>query len=285
MKYVSTSTLWRPSFVNALRLLGMAVARLPLGGPDPVICDASAVELYTGGLWPSANLEVLAAEARPLVGELFSVGFRWEERPPCRDTGLWHPKFSIGVNVIEGLTDLDLAARSNVVRVALDEPSHDAAGVTQEWLSVVGIEDLIVQQITSWLARRAVGENIPARIDVLDALWRAGVGGRSRVGYLQRRLAWETHGEVELGSWLSYQGAVVDPAPRTTAVTRMRAVIANWRAQRGLFFHTSESSDVAGGRDRTVRRRSGLPRAEQSSVEPSNVVPSDTALLSLCVRD
>ena len=256
----------------------MAVARLPLGGPDPVICDASAVELYTGGLWPSANLEVLAAEARPLVGELFSVGFRWEERPPCRDTGLWHPKFSIGVNVIEGLTDLDLAARSNVVRVALDEPSHDAAGVTQEWLSVVGIEDLIVQQITSWLARRAVGENIPARIDVLDALWRAGVGGRSRVGYLQRRLAWETHGEVELGSWLSDEGAVLDPVPRTTTLTRMRAVIANWRAQRGLLFDTIERSGVAAGRRPVSRKYKGLPgRAGRSSAEPSNVVPFSDA--------
>ena len=285
MQYVGTGTLWRPSFVNALRLLGMAVARLPLGVPDPVICDATAVELYTGGLWPSANLEVLAAEARPLVAELSAVGFRWAERPLCRDTGLWHPEFSIGINVIERLTDLDLAARSNVLRVALDESSRATAGVTQEWLSVVGIEDLIVQQITSWLARRAVGENIQARIDVLGALWRAGVGGRSRAGYLQRRLAWETHGEVELGSWLSDEGAVLDPVPRTTTLTRVRAIIANWRAQRGLLFDTIERSDVAAGQDRVVRRRNGLRRAERSGIEPSNVVLFDTALLSLYARD
>ena len=192
MQHVGDGALWRANFVSALRALGMAVARLPLGVPDPVICDATAVELYTGGLWSGASLELLAAEARPLVAELFAVGFRWAERPLRRDTGLWHPEFAIGVDVIEGLTDLDLAARSNVLRVALDEPSHGATGVTQEWLNVVGIEDLIVQQITRWMARRAPGEDTPARINVLDALGQAGVGGRSRIGYLQRRLAWGT---------------------------------------------------------------------------------------------
>ena len=253
MRHVSNGTLWRANFVKALQSVGMAVARLPLGVPDPVICGTTAVELYTGGLWPSANLELLAAEARPLVAELFAVGFRWAERPLCRDTGFWHPEFAIGVDVIEGLTDLDLAARSNVLRVALDESSRDATDVTQEWLNVIGIEDLIVQQITSWMARRAPGENTPARIGVLDALGRAGVGGRSRVGYLQRRLAWETHGEVELGSWLSDEGAVLDPVPRTIALTRMRAVIATWRAQCGLLFDTMEGYEIAADRGR-VRR-------------------------------
>lgn len=278
MQHVSNGTLWRADFMNALRSLGMAVARLPLGVPDPVICGFTAVELYTGGLWPSANLELLVAEARPLVAELFAVGFRWTERPLCRDTGLWHPEFSIGINIIEGLMDLDLAARSNVLRVALDESSHDAAGVTQEWLNVVGIEDLIVQQTTSWLARKAQGEDTPACIGVLDALGRAGVSGRSRLGYLQRRLAWETHGEVELGSWLSDEGAVLDPAPRTTTLTRMRDVIAIWRAQRGLLFDTTTGCDIATGRRQVSRTCKDLPgRAGRSSAEPSNVVPFTNA--------
>ena len=64
MQHVSTGTIWRVNFVNALRSLGMAVARLPFGVPDPVICGTTAVELYTGGLWSISNLEVLAADAR-----------------------------------------------------------------------------------------------------------------------------------------------------------------------------------------------------------------------------
>jgi hypothetical protein len=279
MQHVRNGAAWRPNFVNALRSLGMAVARLPLGVPDPVICDATAVELYTGGLWSSTNLELLVAEARPVVAELFAVGFRWAERPLRCDTGLWHPEFAIGVDVIEGLADLHLAAQSNVLQVALDGSAQDAIGATQDWLRVIGIEDLIVQQIASWMARRAPAEDIPARIDVLNALSRAGVGGRLRGGYLQRRLARETHGEVVLGSLLSDEGTVQDPVPRATTLTRMRAVIAAWRAQCGLSFDTMEDCDLAAGLGRAVRGRNGSPgRAGLPCAGPSNVVPFDTTL-------
>ena len=279
MQHVSTGTLWRVNFVNALRSLGMAVARLPFGVPDPLICGATAVELYTGGLWSSSNLEVLAVEARPLVTELFAVGFRWTERPLHRDTGLWHPQLAIGVDIIEGFADLDRGARSNILRVALDESPANTTGVTREWLNVIGIEDLIVRQITSWLAGKALGDDIPARIDVLDALGRAGVGGRLRVGCLQRRLAWETYGAVELGCWSSEEGAAPDPVPRTTTLTRMRAVIVAWRARCGISFDTMEDCELVIGRDPVVRRRNDLPgRAERSGVEPSNVVPLDTVV-------
>jgi hypothetical protein len=236
MQHVSPGTPWRVNFVNALRSLGAAVAHLPFGVPDPVICGATAVELYTGGLWLSSNIEVLAAKARPLVAELFAVGFRWDERPLHRDTGLWHPQLAIGVDIVEGLADLDWAARSNILRVALDESPANTTVVTQEWLNVIGVEDLIVRQITSWMAGRAPGYDIPARIDMLEALGRAGVGGRLRVGYLQRRLAWETHGEVELGTWSSEEGAAWDLGPRSTTLTHIQAVIAAWRAQCGLSF-------------------------------------------------
>jgi hypothetical protein len=281
MQHVSIGSLWRVNFVNAVRSLGTAVARLPFGVPDPVICGATAVELYSGGLWSSSNLEVLAVEARPLVTELFAVGFRWTERPLRRDTGLWHPKFAIGVDIIEGLADLDWAAQSNVLRVALNESLHDTTGGTREWLNVVGIEDLIVRQITSWMAGRAPGDDTPACIDVLDALGRAGVGGRLRVGYLQRRLAWETHGAIELGSWSSEEGAASDPVQRTTTLSRMGAVIAAWRARCGLSFDTMEGCKLATGGGRLVRRRNGPPgRAGRSSAEPSNVVPFTNALRS-----
>src|SRR5215471_13250628 len=129
MQHMSPGTLWRVDFVNALRSLGAAVARLPFGVPDPVICGATAVELYTGGLWSSSSLEVLAVEARPLIAELFAVGFRWAERPLHHDIGLWHPQLAIGVDIIEGLADLDWAARSNILRVALDESPANTTGV------------------------------------------------------------------------------------------------------------------------------------------------------------
>jgi hypothetical protein len=67
--------LWRDNFVGALQLLGLAAARLPFGVPDPILCGASAVALYTGDLWPVDELQVIAADARLLTVELFAVGF------------------------------------------------------------------------------------------------------------------------------------------------------------------------------------------------------------------
>jgi hypothetical protein len=126
------------------------------------------------------------------------------------------------------------------------------------------------------MARKACGEDTLARIDVLNAVGRAGVGGQLRVGYLRRRLAWETHGEVVLGSTLSDEGAVLDPVPRTTTLTRMRTAIAAWGAQCGLWFGTREDCDLATGWGRVVRGHNRSPgRAGRLGARPSNVVPFD----------
>jgi hypothetical protein len=64
-------------FAAALQLLGEAAACLPLGVPAPVVRGPTAVELYTGSMWQYGSLELLTAEARPFISELFAVGFRW----------------------------------------------------------------------------------------------------------------------------------------------------------------------------------------------------------------
>ena len=116
MQQVGEGSLWRRSFVCALQLLGQAASRLPFGVADPVLCGASAVELYTGDLWPAGDLQVLASETRPLVAQLFAVGFRWTERARHLRRGLWHPELQIGADLIEGKTPLGLAERSNILR-------------------------------------------------------------------------------------------------------------------------------------------------------------------------
>src|SRR5579859_4872771 len=92
MQQVGNCSFWRGSFVGALQLLGQATSRLPFGVAEPVLCGASAVELYTGGLWPAGDVEVLTTETRPLVAELFAAGFRWTQRPRDVGRGLWHPQ-------------------------------------------------------------------------------------------------------------------------------------------------------------------------------------------------
>src|ERR1700719_273267 len=93
--------LWRDNLVDALQLLGQAAARLPFGVPDPILCGASAVALYTGDLWPVGELQVVAADTRPLTAELLAGRLRRAPRPSNLGRGLWHPQLQIGADVIE----------------------------------------------------------------------------------------------------------------------------------------------------------------------------------------
>jgi hypothetical protein len=278
MQHVSELSLWRTNFVGALRLLGEAAAHLPYGVPDPIICGTAAVELYTGGLWQAADLELLAADARPLTAELFAVGFRWTERPRCRG-GLWHPEFEIGVDVHEGLTALLPAAARNVVTVALDTGWPGSSDAIPISVKVIGIEDLLAEQIALWVARRAPAGEISVLIQVLNALGRAGVGGRLRAAYLQRRLAWETNGEVVLEPSSAEEGVASDPTPRSTTLTRVQGLISTWRAQCGLSFDAPGARGSSGD-PQAIRHRNGRPARGGRSCEKlaQVVVPFDAAL-------
>jgi hypothetical protein len=232
MQQVGNRTHWRMNFLGAMKALAQAGARLPLGVPDPVLCGASAVELYTGGLWPAADLDVLAAEARLLTAELFAVGLRWSDRPRHTARGLWHPELEIGIEIIESHAVPSVAERSNRLIVAMDLQRSGPVGVVS--LKVVGIEDLLVQQAGCWLMDRSPPGEAASRLQVLLGVGREGVGGPLRMGYLQRRLARETNGEdvVEtLGS--EGEGAHLR-TQRTTSLTEMRARISVWRDCHGL---------------------------------------------------
>ena len=146
MQHPNDSYLWRPNFVGALQLLGEAAARQPFGISDPILCGTSAVALYTGGLWSAGCLEVLAADARALIVELFAAGFRWTRRPEYVGRRLWHPGLQIGIDVNDH-APWGLAEQCNVLTVLLD---LDAAGPADRQLvslKVVGIEDLIIEEV------------------------------------------------------------------------------------------------------------------------------------------
>ena len=85
MQHSYDKTLWRARFTDALQLIGEAAARLPVGASDPILCGESAVELYTGGLWATDDLELYIAQPRLLTAELFAVGFRWTHSPRYLD--------------------------------------------------------------------------------------------------------------------------------------------------------------------------------------------------------
>ena len=271
--------LWRDNFVDALQLLGQAAARLPFGVPDPILCGASAVALYTGGLWPVGELQVIAADTRPLTAELFAAGFRWTQRPLYLGRGLWHPQLQIRADVIEDHALVASAEPLNVLSVTVDWPLAERAGAELASIKVVGIEDLIVEQAAEWLARRVPTGDVAAKSGVLVALAQRGVGGRFRGEYLQRRLAWETNGEVAFDASPSRDDLADDTAPRMTTLTRMRTLINAWHLRHGFAFHASNSRLARGSAgDRTLENRyqnDEARRAGTSSFVSANVVPFD----------
>ena len=151
MQYPIDSAPWRRNFVAALQLLARAALRQPFGPPDPVLCGAAAVRLYTGDLWSAGCLEVFTAAPQPLIAELFAAGFRWTGRPRLADRGLWHPELQIGIDVIDHV-QRGLAQPSNTLTVALDLGATGAADRELVSLKVVGIEDLIVSEVARPLA-------------------------------------------------------------------------------------------------------------------------------------
>jgi hypothetical protein len=271
--------LWRDNFVGALQLLGLAAARLPFGVPDPILCGASAVALYTGDLWPVDELQVIAADTRPLTAELFAVGFRWTPRPLYLGKGLWHPQLQIGADVIEDHVSLASAEFLNVLSVTVDWPLAARVGGELASIKVIGIEDLIVEQATDWLARRMPTSEVATKSGVLVTLAQSGVGGRFRGAYLQRRLAWETNGEVAFDASPSKDDLAEGSAPRMITLTRMQTLINAWCLRHGFAFDAPGSRLACGSRrNRTLESRHRNDegrRAGTSSFVSAKVVPFD----------
>ena len=269
---------WRANFVEALGLLARAAARLPFGVPDPVLSGTSAVELYSGGLWSAAVLEVLAEDAARLTAELFAAGFRWTHRPQHLGRGLRHSELLIGIDIIDRVS-LGPGELSNMLTVAVDLGTHGSAGKEPGWLKVIGIEDVIAEQVRGWLMDRTPAGEPGLRLQALVGLGQEGVGGAFRGGYLQRRLARETGGEVVLESLSTGDHWGQVPAPRVMTLTCMQAAAMAWRDRWGL----SPDSQVSTGEGRggvysnriDLDRNGQWGRAGWSGSGVGNIVPFD----------
>ena len=251
--------LWRPSFRKGLHLIGRAVARLPYGAAEPILCGASAIEFYTGGLWMSADFTLLTSNSPALYAELLKEGCRWNDRRCTEGRGLWHPSLHFGVRVRDEPPS-EARRRLNILTVRgpfTRLPPPDVADVT---IQVIGIEDLIAEEIAGLASRYAMAGEAAERIETLVDFGRAGVGGRFRAGYLQRRLAHETKGKVVL-DLLPTETRREDLSSRTMMLLEMRDAIDVWRARRGLSF---------GPRAPMATRTSERPLSDHARREPRN---------------
>jgi hypothetical protein len=277
MQMLLTRTHWPRPFLAALELAGMASARLPFGTSDPVLCGASAVALYTGGLWLATALELSVADPQKLAAELFALGCR-----PTRDAwdgALQHPTCEVGFEIRQETEAVTPAGQANQVRVALDLAPRGRSDMAR--LKVVGIEDLIVERIRNWLADGAPsGEHLTV-LQGLVASARAGVGGPLRTTYLQRRLASETQGQVCIDDLPLEAGTGPVGASRSIGLSEMQARIHTWCARQGLAVDTPRAMDRTRSDKApigaTSRRHDGLDPAGQLGFVSATILPFGTA--------
>jgi hypothetical protein len=204
---------------------------------------------------PTQQIELLTTEARRLQAELVEIGFRHDECSPSDACHLWHPTLHRGVTIAAWLP-VDV----NVVAVQIEATGRHGATT----LRVVGIEDLIADQITDCLredGRRNLNKML---LQVLVELGRAGVGGPFRPAYLQRRLARETGGQAVLEMPLA-PCSLDDPASRITSLLSIASVVRNWCASRNL---PLDAGEIFGSGPHTYRRPSVIRRRD---FEPARV--------------
>jgi hypothetical protein len=131
----------------------------------------------------------------------------------------------MGVKITEDRPPLGPAELANLLTIATD---GERMGRVRTSLKVIGIEDVIAEQVASWRTHRVPSAQATTRIQVLVALARCGIGGPFRAGYLQRRLAHDTRGEVAFEATWPGEGTEHDIAPRAMALSNMRAMANAW---------------------------------------------------------
>jgi hypothetical protein len=228
---------------------------MPFGFPEPVVCGASAVELYTGYPELGGDLEACGTDPRELANRLMGLGFRWAERPAQIDRGLWHAGLSMGVRIVGGEGALASSELTNVVTVAMDAQGETVGHAP--WLRVIGIEDLIAQHVVRWLERCGPLSETAWAIQMLIGLGQAGVAGPFRAAYLRRRLHHET-GEVVTFEIPAGYGMPTPAEPRFTSLSEMAEIIQVWQLRQGIAF----DRDARGSSARTRPSRVSRPRGD-----------------------
>ena len=108
-------------------------------------------------------------------------------------------------------------------------------------------------------------------------LGRAGVAGRLRAGYLQRRVAWASNGEVAFEASLPEEAPDDDAGPRLVTLSQMRTLISTWCVKRGYSFDRALLHPDCGPREKGTResreRNDKVGRA--GGPVPANVILFD----------
>jgi len=172
----------------------------------------------------------------------------------------------MGVKITEDHAPPGPAELANLLTIVTDDELVDRRRTS---LKVISIEDVIAEQVASWRAHRVPSALATTRIQVLVALARRRIGGPFRAGYLQRRLAHDTGGEVAFEATWPGEGTEYDTTPRTMALSNMRAVANAWCVTSGLRFDRTPPRAP-----RRLRERSGNGKNEMGREGGSRIVPA-----------
>jgi hypothetical protein len=272
MSHVNGPRSGNADLLDALQAVGALVARLPYGVVEPVLCGTAATSLYTAGLWRCAEMALWMAEPLALTAALTAEGFRPDDSGGPGEGGLRRPDLRCTLRVARGGCGVGPAIATNTVRVGLD---LDATAIFERGLfsiRVIGIEDLIADQIVGWLRKGGRQGEAAVLSQVLIELGRMGAGGPFRHAYLQRRLDRETNGEAvfELPDAAS---PLDDLAPRHTSLTAIASVVNRWRSRRGLSNDVHEN----GFADALATAPSGADRSRNDQEEREGQTPAPGA--------
>jgi hypothetical protein len=229
------------ALLAALQIVGDVSGRLPYGISEPLLCGAAAISLYTGGLWRSAEVELWTTEPLALIVALIAEGFLPEDSSAPGGGRLRRADLEYTLSIAATGRSLGSAIATNTVRVVLDLDTAALLGSAASSLRVVGIEDLIADQVVEWIGQRGGQGEAAIQSQVLIELGRMGVGGPFRPAYVQRRLDRETNGEAafELPRTAS---PLDDLSPRHTSLAVIASVVRGWRSRRGLFDEADETA-------------------------------------------
>jgi hypothetical protein len=133
-----------PEFVEALRLIGSAMAELRAANLQcPVLVGGAALQLWTTGRYVSGDFDLVGVDPAPMEAALIARGFRREDRPGHLLRGLYHPSLDIGVEFVSGQLFDGHADRDRLRLVAIAPDSQ---------VLVIPVEDVIADRLGQFVS-------------------------------------------------------------------------------------------------------------------------------------
>lgn len=173
------SSLYRPEFEAALRLLARISQAMDEGGHrPPVVVGGAAVEIYTLGQVTTGDFDLACGRQDILEREMVRQGFVRPSGPGVATRGWIHPELKLGFECVSDTLLDGMADRAMVQIVELDSDGQ---------VAVIAPEDIIADRMGQYASGSA-----PDMLGQARALFAICEG--LDMDYMRRRISEETGG-------------------------------------------------------------------------------------------